>query len=203
MISNISCVILAGGASSRFNGVIKSNILIGGKTIISRIAEIVSDIFSEIIIVTNTPEQFEDYTNFKITGDQFLNAGPLGGIHAGLNASSKEAVFVFAGDMPLLDKGIIIRQIEYFKSCKCEILLPRISAFIEPLHSICNSSVKVKLENYLKSKHEKAVRDFFKQSDVRYMELEDTPAVRNIFTNINSPSDISLAEKIFGTDRSE
>jgi molybdopterin-guanine dinucleotide biosynthesis protein A len=40
-----------------------------------------------------------------------LKAGPLGGIHSALKASTKESLFVFTGDMPLLDKEMIVRQI--------------------------------------------------------------------------------------------
>jgi molybdopterin-guanine dinucleotide biosynthesis protein A len=53
MVHNISGVILAGGSNKRFTGMTKANIVIGGKTIISRIMEIIRDIFDEIIIVTN------------------------------------------------------------------------------------------------------------------------------------------------------
>jgi len=44
-------VILAGGAGKRFNGLIKPAIAIDGETIISRMIDVISDIFSEIIIV--------------------------------------------------------------------------------------------------------------------------------------------------------
>jgi molybdopterin-guanine dinucleotide biosynthesis protein A len=81
MAHNISGVILAGGASKRFNDIIKTKIVIDGKTIISRIIETIDDIFDEIIIVTNTPDEFKEYANCRIIGDQFLNKGPLGGIH--------------------------------------------------------------------------------------------------------------------------
>ena len=41
--------------------------------------------------------------------DEILGAGPLGGIHAAMKASSNDSIFVFAGDMPFLDKDIIIK----------------------------------------------------------------------------------------------
>jgi molybdopterin-guanine dinucleotide biosynthesis protein A len=163
MIQNISGVILAGGANIRFNGIIKANIVINGKTIISRIIETIKDIFDEIIIVTNTPEEFIEYPDIKLTGDQILKAGPLGGIHAALKASSKEALFVFAGDMPLLKKEFIVRQIDFFNSNKCDILVPRIDQYIEPLHAIYNISLCKTLENYLKSENDFAVRKFLKE----------------------------------------
>src|SRR5665647_29134 len=99
MVSNISGVILAGGAGKRFNGIIKPRILIDGKTIISRIIATISEIFDEIIIVTNSPEGFSEFSNCKVISDQLLNKGPLAGIHSALKVSEKEALFVFAGDM--------------------------------------------------------------------------------------------------------
>jgi molybdopterin-guanine dinucleotide biosynthesis protein A len=84
MVHSISGIILAGGANRRFNGMTKSNIIIDGKTIISRITDTIRDIFDEIIIVTNTPEEFKEYNKYKIVSDQFLKVGPIGGIHAAL-----------------------------------------------------------------------------------------------------------------------
>jgi len=196
MINSISAVILAGGNNKRFNGITKSNIVINGKTIISRVIDTIKDIFEEIIIVTNTPEEFKEYGKFKIVGDQFLKVGPLGGIHAAFKASSKEALFVFAGDMPLLDSKIIIRQIDSYNRNICDILIPRINQYIEPLHAIYNISIIKTLEEYLAGDHDYAVREFFNMVNVRYMQLEESEETKNAFTNINSPSDISKVEKI-------
>lgn len=198
MIHNISGVILAGGANKRFDGMTKANIVIDGKTIISRIIDTIKDIFDEIIIVTNTPEEFKEYINYKIVSDQILKAGPLGGIHAAIKTSSKEALFVFAGDMPLLDKKVIIRQIEFYNSHKCDILIPRINTYIEPLHAIYNISIIETLEDYLTGDHDYAVRKFYKRQNVRYMQLKGSEEISNAFININSPADIPIAEKILG-----
>ena len=195
---NISGVILAGGTNKRFHGEIKAKAVIGGKTIISRIIDTLSEVFSEIIIVTNTREEFQEFRNYKLAGDRFLNAGPLGGIHAALKTSSKEALFVFAGDMPLIDKGLIIRQIEFYYSIKCDILVPEIGNYSEPLHAIYNKSILNRLEEYLSTGNDYAVREFFRRVDVNYLKLEDSEKIKSAFTNINSPSDILLVEKILG-----
>ena len=187
---NISGVVLAGGANKRFNGSTKAKIVIDGKTIISRIIDTLTDIFDEIIIVTNTPEEYEEFKKHKIITDVFDKKGPLGGIHAALKASSKEAIFVFAGDMPFLNKGLIIKQIEYYRNHKYDILIPMINENIEPLHGIYDLSVNITLEEYLKADHNKAVREFFKLVKVGYIQFEDSEETRKAFTNINSPSDI-------------
>lgn len=195
---NISGVILAGGANKRFHGKIKAKAVICGKTIISGITDTLSEVFSEIIIVTNTPEEFKEFDNYKLAGDQFLNRGPLGGIHAALKTSSKEALFVVAGDMPLLNKELIIRQTEYYYANKCDILVPQIKNYTEPLHAIYNISVLKRLEEYLSGANDYAVREFFRRVDVNYLKLEDSEKIKRAFTNINSPSDIILVEKISG-----
>jgi len=198
MINTISGVILAGGAGNRFDGATKSNIVIDGKTIISRIIETITNLFGEIIIVTNTPEEFIEHNNCKIISDQILKAGPLGGIHAALKASSNKAIFVFAGDMPFLDKKFIIRQIDSYNSNNCDVLIPKIGEYQEPLHSICNHTLMKPLEEYLSEAHDYAVREFFKKVNARYLQFDESEGTKKAFTNINSPSDISEIGRILG-----
>jgi molybdopterin-guanine dinucleotide biosynthesis protein A len=200
MVHNISGVILAGGASKRFNGIIKAKIILDGKPIIARIIETISDIFDEVILVTNTPAEFKEYNNFKIIGDELLNRGPLGGIHSALKESDKEALFVVAGDMPLLDTDIIVRQIAYYNSDKCEVLIPQIEQYIEPLHGIYKKTLLPILEEFLVRNNEYAIREFYKKADVRYMQIEGSEKSRRAFTNINSPYDIFIVNKLLGID---
>jgi molybdopterin-guanine dinucleotide biosynthesis protein A len=190
MYNNISGVVLAGGANKRFGGIIKSNILFTGKPIISLITETLGFIFNELIIVTNTPSEFMDNSSCKIVGDIFTGTGPLGGIHAALKASSGEAIFVFAGDMPYLNSELIINQIDSFLENESDALVPRMNQNIEPLHSIYNRKVIWKLEEYLNSKQNVAVHEFLKRIDARYLNIEDSEETKKAFTNINSPSDI-------------
>jgi molybdopterin-guanine dinucleotide biosynthesis protein A len=195
----ISAVILAGGNNVRFQGRIKSNLLIGGKTIIARIIDTLKDLFDEIIIVSNTPEEFKEFSSYKIIGDRYLKRGPLGGIHSALKETRADALFIFAGDMPLLDKNIISRQLALYRSSKCEVLIPCIGSNIEPLHAVYNSSLTEMLEDYLNSGKDLAVRDFLKKVNVKYMSLKESEETRNAFTNINLPSDIPEIQKILTT----
>lgn len=190
---NISGVILAGGENKRFDGIIKSNIIIRGSSIISRIIDTISDIFEEIIIVTNSPEKFHPFNNCKIVADQFLKAGPLGGIHSAIKASSKESVFIFAGDMPFLDKKIIINQIEYFSLCTSRAVIPRVNGKDEPLHAIYSNSIYDFLDKYLTTTKEYAIKAFLRNIDVNYMQLQESEQTKRAFTNINTASDAEKA----------
>jgi molybdopterin-guanine dinucleotide biosynthesis protein A len=192
----ITGVILAGGANSRFEGRIKAKLFIAGKPIISWILDAMDDLFEEILIVTNTPEEYKVFSNCRLVPDQFSKVGPIGGIHAALKTVSSEAIFVFAGDMPLLDKNLIVRQIEYYNKNKCDVLVPLISTNIEPLHAIYNIAITEVLEKQLMDEKEYSVRKLFKRLNVNYLELEDSEDTRNYFFNVNTQSDLLLAEKI-------
>jgi len=191
MVPNISGVILAGGAGKRFDGIIKAKIVIEGKTIIARIIETLGEIFEEIIIVTNMTDEFSEYNNCKIISDQFLNKGPLGGIHSALKETHREALFVVAGDMPFIEKKLILRQVDFYDNNKCDILIPQINEYIEPLHGIYKKSILRNIEEYLESENNYAVREFLNKVNTRYMHLEGSEKYTHIFININSPSDIS------------
>jgi molybdopterin-guanine dinucleotide biosynthesis protein A len=140
--------------------------------------------------VTNNPEEFTDFNFCRIVKDEFLNAGPLGGIHAALKASSNDAIFVLAGDMPFLDKGLIIRLIEDYSISECDALIPRIEEFIEPLHAIYNTSQTGHLEAYLGGGKSNAVRDYIVSLNVKYFQFDPSGKNKRAFTNINSASDI-------------
>jgi len=191
MSYTISGVILAGGASKRLGGIIKSNIVISGEKIITRIINSISDIFDEIIIVTYNPSEFREFTSCRIIGDHYLNAGPLGGIHAAMKSSANDAIFVFAGDMPFLSKEIITEQINQFSSKECDILIPLIGGFIEPLHSIYRVTLLNEMERYITGGKNRSVRDFIKLMNVRYMPIHESEENKRAFTNINSREDIS------------
>jgi len=190
MANSISGVILAGGTNKRFGGITKSNIIVGGKTIISRMISTIGNIFDEIIIVTNKPEEFREYIQYLIIEDQYLKAGPLGGIHAALKTSSEDAIFVFAGDMPFLDGKIIIDQINEFIKRQHDVLIPEVDQFIEPLHAIYRKSVLNDLERFLSEGKSRAVRDFLSEVNVGYFQIPNTEKTGRAFANINSPSDL-------------
>ncbi len=190
MSSKISAAILAGGSNKRFSGITKANLRVGGKPIIARILETIGEIFDEVLIVTNTPEEFQDYYRYRLISDLIKNVGPLGGIHAALKSASKEAVFIFAGDMPFPDADIINYIIEQYSKTQCQIIVPRVNKYIEPLLAIYRLSVLAGLENFISEEGNYAIHNFLKRMDVSYIELENRPETLAALTNINNPSDL-------------
>ncbi len=193
-MGEISGVILAGGAGRRFEGLVKPKIIVEGVTILSRILSVTEEIFDERILVTNSPGEFGSLDSCIIISDEIQGAGPLGGIHAAMRKLPGNALFVFAGDMPFLDRGIITEMIAYWKESGCEALVPRVNTLTEPLHAIYDASLAFALETFLRNYKGRSVRDFLKTVKVRYFDLEESDRSRRAFTNINSPSDLDRAD---------
>jgi molybdopterin-guanine dinucleotide biosynthesis protein A len=188
-ISDISAAVLAGGASTRYGGGIKAKSLIGGGKIIDLAINTIKNIFDEIIIVTNSPEEFAEYGQYTITGDHFKGAGPLGGIHAAMKVSSRKALFVFAGDMPFLNSKLILDQIAYAADHCADAVIPEIDGKIEPLHGIYMNHLIMRLENFLSSWKDLALRSFLNTINVSFYRPDISDEVLRAFVNINTPKD--------------
>jgi molybdopterin-guanine dinucleotide biosynthesis protein A len=105
IVSNVTGVILAGGASSRM-GSNKALLNIGNQTLIERVFTTMSALFSHVIIVTNTPQLYASLPCRKVA-DIYPGFGSIAGLQAGLDASSTERIFVVACDMPFLNAELI------------------------------------------------------------------------------------------------
>ncbi len=88
-------VILSGGLSTRFNGRNKALIDIGGKCILDRLYAVFSELFDEIILVTNDPLEFVNW-DLMIVSDIFPVRSSLTGIHAGLFYMKNKFAFISA-----------------------------------------------------------------------------------------------------------
>ena len=195
--NKVSAAILAGGANKRFNGKTKANIQISGVRIITRTIKILHELFDDIIIVTNTPDEFIGFKHYTIVPDEIKNVGPLGGIHAAMKAAKNDAVFVFASDMPCISRDLIKSHIDFYNKRKCDAAIPRIKDFKEPLHSIYNTRVFEKLNEFLGGTNKYSIENFIKDLNVRYHNLEDIEENRKAFVNINTPEDLTTCMEQF------
>ena len=197
MKCNLSAVILAGGESRRIGGKPKTELIVAGEKIISRMLGVIREIFDEIIIVTNSPGRFSKITDCLIIRDIYAGSGPLGGIHAAIKSSGNEALFIFAGDMPFLDKNLINRQIEFFAHTDFQALVPVVNGMTEPLHAIYCKSIIDEAEILLEQKENPSVRDLLEKIRTGYMHLEHSAEVNRSFTNINTLADLRQAENFY------
>ena len=177
----ITAVILAGGKSSRMK---RDKALLDfpeGK-LIERIYGQLSPLFDEIIISVSK-KNAKLFQNYKIVIDDIEDQGPLRGILSGLKASSNEAVFFIATDIPDVNLELLQEIIVFSKDF--EIIVPKTSEkHYEPLFAIYNKNVIQKIEKLLNSGIRKII-ELYPLCNTKFVITEN----KNKLTNINTPEE--------------
>lgn len=181
-------IILAGGKNSRM-GQKKALIKIDGIPIIDRILNIFREIFSEIIIVTNTPEDFE-YTKVRLVKDVIKDKGPLGGLYTGIKEAAFSNCFVVACDMPFIN----LQLIKYMIQIKgYDAVVPKIDGRFHPLFATYSKNCLNIIHKYI-SEDKLRISDIFSKIEVRELyekelKLYDDKLLSLI--NINTPEELN------------
>ncbi len=187
----IACAILAGGKNTRMKGKNKALLEVDGIRMIDRIIKEVEDIFGEIIIVCNLPEELNvSKEKYILVKDKIENIGPLGGIYTALITTTKEAVFILPCDLPYLNTNIIKEEIEVFQNNDCDVLVPRLGNYLEPLHSIFKKGLNKELFEFYQTTDNYFITSFLDLLNVYYFDIEESRHHKRGFTNINTPQEL-------------
>lgn len=186
-ISGVTGVILAGGESRRM-GSDKSLLPLSGARFIDHIYRTFSQLFDEVLIVTNSPNLYTDIPCEKVP-DVFRAQGSLAGIHAGLNAANHPRIFVAGCDMPFINPTLVERICAFADSG--DIIIPHSKNGYEPLHAVYNKDCLEVMAGALNA-GEKRIVSFFGKVRVHEMSVEsweDCDPQELSFRNINTPEE--------------
>jgi len=187
-------VILSGGLSTRFNGRNKALLQIGARRILDRLYEVFTQLFDEIILVTNDPLQFLQWDLTLVT-DLFPLRSSLTGIHAGLFYMQREFGFFCACDTPFLEKGLVEMLVEQMDH-KTDIVMPHTAAGFEPLCAVYSKRCLQAARQHLNEKKLK-IQWAFRSCRTKLVEeemLRTRDAELRSFFNINTAQDLARAE---------
>jgi molybdopterin-guanine dinucleotide biosynthesis protein A len=194
-------VILSGGLNTRFNGQNKALIRVGQKRILDRLYDVFSDLFDEIILVTNDPMQFVEW-DLTIVTDLFPVRSSLTGIHAGLFYMKNPFAFFSGCDTPFLKKDLIEVLLENIDKNK-DIIMPETSAGMEPLCAIYSKRCLNTAEHHIKQNKFKIQRALgnhrLKKIPETVLRSKDPELIS--FFNINTPEDLTRAEEMIVTSK--
>ena len=193
-------VILAGGQNTRFNGKDKAFIHVGRRQVLDRILDIFSDLFDDIILVTNAPVKYLAWDVMLVT-DLYPFRSSLTGIHAGLFFTANPYVFIAACDMPFLKKDVVKTIIGSIEP-GMDVIIPETSAGLEPLCAVYSKNCLKSAEHNLRQQ-QLQIQQFFKKVRVKKIqesELRHKDPRLISFFNINTPADHDRAEKIIAKD---
>jgi molybdopterin-guanine dinucleotide biosynthesis protein A len=188
-IRDVTGVILAGGRSSRF-GSNKALALVDGQPIIQRIAGVMSSLFSECLLVTNTPAEYE-FLGWPVTRDCYQGYGPLAGIHAALLQISTPRAFVVACDMPNLSRELI-QYLCSINGQEYDVILPWLQQGQEPLFGIYHKKSLAVINTCLQQGNCQIIRTLEELRVRRVTEPEILAITGDLacFKNINRPTDL-------------
>lgn len=195
---NISCIILAGGKSTRL-GHDKVLEKIGNTSLLEQVISRTEPLSKEIIIVTAKERTFAQLTSspkVKIVSDIFPGQGSLGGIYTGLVKSDSFYNLVVAADMPFVSTSLLRYMIGVSQGF--DFVLPRVNDLFEPLHAIYSKDCIQPIEKIL-NQGKKVIIDLFNYVKVRYVEADEVDRFdpqHLSFFNINTREELELAKKI-------
>ena len=189
-------VILAGGAASRYGGRPKGLEQVGGRRVIDRVADALSEAADELLLIANDPSAREWLPHVRIASDVRLHCGSLGGIHAAI-VRAGQPVLVVAWDMPFVPAGLL--RMLRDAGTRADAALPESGSRrgLEPLCAYYSTTCVPAIERRLDANDMRVVSFF---DDVRVERLPERevrrfgdPAV--LFMNVNTPDDLALAER--------
>jgi molybdopterin-guanine dinucleotide biosynthesis protein A len=185
--SGVSGVILAGGKSSRM-GSNKALLPYRGGRFIEAIYRQLSSLFEEVLVVTNSPEQYA-FLGCRMVSDLYHDMGALAGLHAGLTYSRTPHIFAVACDMPYLN-DVVIRTL-VVRCHQSDVIIPEGENGLEPLHAVYCRSCLPAMETALQSGKRRLI-SFFPEVQVMVVPGDTIRFVDpdlDSFRNINTPAD--------------
>jgi molybdopterin-guanine dinucleotide biosynthesis protein A len=129
-------------------GVNKSLLEIEGKTVIARVRDLMLDIFSKVILVTNDPGEYK-FLGLDIYEDVYKGFGPLAGIHSGLLNSSTQKNFIISCDIPFMTEEMICYLVDY--QTNKHITIAKADGYIQQLAGVYYKVLLENIENILKN----------------------------------------------------
>jgi molybdopterin-guanine dinucleotide biosynthesis protein A len=195
--------VLAGGASRRF-GADKALVEIAGRTLLSRICEVVSQSASFVQVIAPAGRYLDQ--NVKLIRDRWPDEGPLGGIITALlttaeSAASWEWNLILSCDMPFLTREWLSYLVDRALASGAEVVVPRSEYGLEPLCACWRTAATDSLEGAF-AEGVRKVTDAMKR--LRMEILDETHWKRfdsagRLFWNMNTPQDYEAALQMWRT----
>jgi molybdopterin-guanine dinucleotide biosynthesis protein A len=166
-------------------GMDKAFLKIEGLPMVERVILTLRTVVDHIIVVTNSPEAYVNQ-DVEVATDVGDGRGSLIGLYSGLLRSRHAYNVVVACDMPYLNP----RLIQYMTGLTgdYDVILPKIGAFVEPLHAVYHKSLLPVMKAHIE-RDQRQIRSIFTGQRIRYIteeEIDRFDPMRRSFKNINT-----------------
>ncbi|GAC1697700.1 MAG: hypothetical protein NVS9B3_15380 [Gemmatimonadaceae bacterium] len=189
--------ILAGGQASRYGGGAKGTERVGGQRIVDRVAAALRETTDRLLLVADQDAASEWLPGVQKVSDVRPGNGSLGGIHAALVATGGP-VLVVAWDMPFVPPPLL-RRLRARGEQGCDVAIPASGSRrgVEPMCAYYGPACIPAIERSLDA-GDKRIVGFLDAVSVGRLDEEEVAAFGDpsvIFMNVNSPEDLTRAER--------
>jgi len=191
--------VLAGGAASRYAGHAKGLLLVGGRRILDRVVDAVSEATDAApLLVANASDAPQWRPDLVCVPDRLPGSGSLGGIYTAVLAGA-EPVLCVAWDMPFVSVPLLQTLVQEGRSC--DAFLPESGSRrgLEPLCAVYGPACRVPIEQALARGDLRAIA-FHEAVRLGTLSLERVRAFGDpseLFFNVNRPEDLERAEALW------
>ncbi|MDP6459576.1 MAG: molybdenum cofactor guanylyltransferase [Candidatus Hydrothermarchaeota archaeon] len=185
---DVSCIILAGGRSTRIDRD-KKFLMFRGKSFIERAVEVAKRLSNDVIISLGTKDQKIEGVAIGLHGvniviDHLEARGPIVGLYSALKKCSKEHAVVMPCDVPLLDHKVLQSMID--GSGGYDAVVPRAGEFMEPLLAVYRVKPMLEVcEESIESCNWDVQGAVLKLKNIKYIDTD-----MSNFLNVNTSEDL-------------
>ncbi|HXH13048.1 MAG TPA: molybdenum cofactor guanylyltransferase [Alphaproteobacteria bacterium] len=197
-MNHVTGVILAGGKSRRM-GRDKAFLPFGRGVLIERVIAVLRRVTDEILLITNTPEQYHRFA-LPMFADVIPEAGSLGGIYTGLVYARTPYSLCLACDMPFV-KPEFLRFLCGIAP-EADVVIPRNADDFQPLCAVYAQACREPIQQCIQRGRLK-ITNFFDQVRVRVVEGEELARYDPqdlMFFNANTPEEYEQARRLLAAE---
>ena len=187
----ITGIILAGGMGRRMGGVDKGLVPFQGKPMVAHVLERLAPQVDELII--NANRELDIYAGFghRVVADAISGfAGPLAGLHCGMNAAAHALVATVPCDSPFLPIDLIPRLLSALRQRDADLAVAKTGNQPHPVFCLCRKSLLPNLTQFLE--------DGGRKIDLWYAGVKTVEVAfddeEHAFANINTPEELSCLQ---------
>jgi len=193
--------VLAGGAASRYGGVPKGLLEVGGRRILDRVVDAVQAVTGEPpLLVANAPDAASWRPDLTTIPDVRPGFGSLGGIYTAVTAGPAPVLCV-AWDMPFVPEALLRALADGAAAGNYDAFLPESSGRrgLEPLCAVYGPACGPAIERRLERGDLKAI-SFHDDVRVGILSIDQVRRFGDpdeLFFNVNTPDDLERAEAVW------
>lgn len=176
-------LILAGGKGTRMDGKYKGGLKYGEETFMNRLMRELQKEAGKIYVSYGT-HIHETYDGCMVIMDEYVECGPIGGLHAGLKMCEQEMIMVAACDMPLLGIELyrfLWEQIEPHDQG----VVPVAEGRLHPLAAIYKKEIMQIVVEQIEEQDYR-LTGVLDRLNIRYVDLSEHPKFLRMLQNINT-----------------